>query len=167
MARSGLASTLSFTVDMTRKVERLTVWTEVAGALPDHEERERPTTAETWLSPPATAVYRKSMLVFAGTPGSVSIGRKCGAAVLDCRAQNLADRAVEQPDLLFGEGACLAIRVDPGEIQCLVCIDVADSGDHSLVKQQTLDRGSAAAQGVLQVTRRECARERFRSKPGF
>jgi hypothetical protein len=55
-------------------------------------------------------------------------------AVADGRGQHVADGGVQPGDLLRGEAARLPLRVQPGQEQGLVGVDVAQAGQLALIE---------------------------------
>jgi hypothetical protein len=79
----------------------------------------------------------------------------------DRRFQCLLDRTCQTRELVLGERACGAKRVDLRAPQCFVDVDVPEPGHRSLIEERGLDRGAAAFGLPTEPSRRERSLERL------
>ena len=86
-----------------------------------------------------------------------------GALRLQPLLQRRDDAVAQRRDLLAGEPARRAQRMDPGAEQRLVGVDVADAGDLALIEQERLDRRAADPRERVEVRAREARARTARS----
>ncbi len=99
-------------------------------------------------------VNPEGMLEIAERAVGLSVVAQRRAAGRERRVENLADRAREAPERSFrpaggrDQPAAGGERRNPGAVQRLADIDIAEPGDHALIQQQGLDRRRPAAKGA-------------------
>ncbi len=73
--------------------------------------------------------------------------------------EDSADRPVESPSLLRRQASGIALWVEPGTEECLVDVDVAETGDDRLIEQDAFQTTAPATEQLSQQIGRETTRE--------
>lgn len=76
-----------------------------------------------------------------------------GSSGFDGCLHDLPDPDTQPPQFRRLQIGCGTSRVDPRLVESFVRIDVADSGDHSLVEQDDLDRSPGSTKGFGDILR--------------
>ena len=113
---------------------------------------------------PGTVVDPVALLEIPGVAvgaDEVAQGRAAGA---DRCAQGVLDRGSELGAALERELSRRGARMDAGEEQALVRVDVADTDDAPAVHQERLDAGAVRPRELVQPRRMQRARQRLDAK---
>jgi hypothetical protein len=107
--------------------------------------------------------------VLEGAAGAVDVAEVVdrGSLCVDSRLERVLDRVAEPRELGAREPAHGPQRVDFGQEQRLVGIDVAHARDASLIQEPRLDRSGPPPRGPTQILRGELRREWLDRDPGL
>src|SRR5450756_925927 len=115
-----------------RSARRLAVWAEVCAALSDHFALDRRAAVGTGLV--FQPIDAPLLLVVALATIGWSEISQCRTAFTDCLAQSPANRGVQALHLLVRQFGCRSQRMDAGQKQRFIGVDIAQAGHHGLVK---------------------------------
>src|SRR3954452_10057827 len=127
---------------------RLAARAEVCRSSAQNDSLDRSSARRTRL--PRAVVNAMEQLETTGHPVRVHVVAQATAAVLDRAAEDALDRPIQSPDVVLAQVARRARRVNAGEEERLVHIDIAEAGDQPLVEQGGLNRAPRAGQSRLQ-----------------
>ena len=126
--------------------------------LADHDAAQRPSAPRTGCAGALIHVEELLHLAVALGRGVVVDGR---AAPLDALGEHLADGQVEAALVIRMKARGSAEWMQSGAPERLVRVDVADTGDERLVKQERLEARPAFAQAAAKRAYRELVRQRL------
>lgn len=109
----------------------------------------------------ATAIDRERRAVSTGFAIRILKRGEGGAAPFQAAVQDVMDRPVQAFDFVLGETAGRPFRVQAGQKERLIDVDVAETGDQSLIEQHTLQLTGAPGEAGREHLRRELIRQRF------
>ena len=92
------------------------------------------------------------------------VGADAGPFAGDTEGERVTDAGMENLNFGCRERVCAPFRMQPGIEECLIGVDVADAGDHGLVKQEGFQQTLATPNDGGKGFGREFIGERFRTK---